>query len=189
MTKYIAVPQPAWSGGPIEVSFDKVEVPDIVGITTVHDDIKYDITSFILKYFYNGRNYQVRVAIPNKYQAKFDVYTELLHGFTNRILSAHHFSDYANQTIMEDISVFIDECKVKEESPFVSVWYMERLARELPGMNEVAQCPVCLNSDTLFINIQHINDKHKWPREAIADWLDSLADEGKINIDFSPWEE
>lgn len=32
--------------------------------------------------------------------------------------------------------------------------------------------------------IMHLNDTHRWTREAIADWLDKEADAGNINIDF-----
>lgn len=71
-------------------------------------------------------------------------------------------------------------------------------ARELPGMEYVpGGCPSddvkkkCANSSKwiLFYVVQHLNDEHKWTREQISDWLDELHDSGKVNLEFSPWED
>lgn len=57
-----------------------------------------------------------------------------------------------------------------------------------PGIarNE-ARCPACdANPYWQLIDavIVHLNDVHRWPRFAIADWLDSLA----IDLTISPEE-
>lgn len=67
----------------------------------------------------------------------------------------------------------------------------ERLNRELaeassqlPGAGQWARCPDCRAIAGLHSVIAHLNDDHKWDRNRIADWLDELADAGRINIDF-----
>lgn len=60
-------------------------------------------------------------------------------------------------------------------------------SEKLPGLyNKVeSPCDCNLASNILKAVIIHLNDRHKWTREAIADWLDELADADKIDIDFS----
>lgn len=63
---------------------------------------------------------------------------------------------------------------------------LQILALTLPGMYTPVDLPCsCPVFDVnLSFAIMHINDFHNWTREQIADWLDELADEGTINIDF-----
>lgn len=42
-----------------------------------------------------------------------------------------------------------------------------------PYMQSRATCPACPLRLTLFIITYHLNDDHRWTREAIADWLES----------------
>lgn len=35
-------------------------------------------------------------------------------------------------------------------------------------------CPSCGESHTAYTMMVHLNDTHKWTREAIASWMDSL---------------
>lgn len=46
----------------------------------------------------------------------------------------------------------------------------------VPALAEFANCPACSlpRKKQLWGLIQHINDEHKWSREAIADWLETL---------------
>lgn len=50
------------------------------------------------------------------------------------------------------------------------------LARNLPGVDYTTFCPglECPLEDSLYGLIMHLNDTHKWTREAIADWLETL---------------
>jgi len=43
-----------------------------------------------------------------------------------------------------------------------------------PVLNETVKCPTCLDSGPLDKIIIGLNDIHKWTREQIADWLESL---------------
>lgn len=48
------------------------------------------------------------------------------------------------------------------------------LAKFLPGVDEVVIHPVTKEKDTVFNIVINLNDCYKWPREDVADWLDSL---------------
>lgn len=53
----------------------------------------------------------------------------------------------------------------------------KELAKAIPGFEamRVDKCPVCDTSDMRLAGaIVHLNDCHKWAREAIADWLETL---------------
>jgi hypothetical protein len=53
----------------------------------------------------------------------------------------------------------------------------ETLKKMLPGLSQNVNCPVDHGEawrDSLWYVIQHLNDRHRWPRESIADWLESL---------------
>lgn len=48
------------------------------------------------------------------------------------------------------------------------------LVDTLPCLVEDATCPVGCNSNWRLIDaVAHLNDDHRWTREAIADWLDA----------------
>lgn len=53
---------------------------------------------------------------------------------------------------------------------------LDRLAELLPALYERVKCPMSCRrgDDELEAVIVHLNDYHKWTREAIADWLDTL---------------
>lgn len=63
-----------------------------------------------------------------------------------------------------------------------------QLSKQLPGVDAVVECPACTVKDSppwekkLWYIIQHLNDQHRWSREAIADFLDELPEE--IDITF-----
>jgi hypothetical protein len=82
-------------------------------------------------------------------------------------------------------------------------------SRQLPGMDHKVKCPLlghkigdhflfdgtkktifCTDKNpvSLWSQVQHLNDEHKWTREQIADWLDELHDSGEVNLEFEPWE-
>lgn len=63
------------------------------------------------------------------------------------------------------------------------------LSKQLPGIHSVVACPAkCKDNNdvvweqTLWHMIQHLNDRHRWSRERIADFLDELPEE--IDITF-----
>lgn len=53
-------------------------------------------------------------------------------------------------------------------------------SNSLPGVNEVVRHPVTGNRRTLARTIINLNDEHRWTREQIADWIETLD----INITF-----
>lgn len=48
------------------------------------------------------------------------------------------------------------------------------MSRRLPGMRELVKHPVEGGFARLYTVIISLNDKHLWPREKIADWLETL---------------
>lgn len=51
----------------------------------------------------------------------------------------------------------------------------DELCRIVPNLRgPTVQCPGCCEQSSLAFIIPHINDEHKWTRERIADWLDTL---------------
>lgn len=50
---------------------------------------------------------------------------------------------------------------------------VEQLERVYRYVKEKARCPACSQAKTLNDAVHHLNDRHKWTREAIADWLES----------------
>lgn len=77
-----------------------------------------------------------------------------------------------------------------DDDPYeILAWYLpdEILAWYLPGLRDISTCPDSEEECSLLIRgsghnlvgrvgslIVHLNDDHKWRREQIADWLDSL---------------
>ena len=41
-------------------------------------------------------------------------------------------------------------------------------------LRQPINCPVCTYSRTIDTTIPHLNDFHRWTREAIADWVSTL---------------
>lgn len=67
-------------------------------------------------------------------------------------------------------------------------------SRKLPGINSPTDypcnCPRFKDvRDPVRDVIMHLNDKERWSREKIADWLDDLQDNQGYNFDFQPWAE
>lgn len=86
--------------------------------------------------------------------------------------------------------------KYEQDEPAVEKFDVEAYSKALPGMNHVVNaqdiqdtCGCAMMGRTLWSYIQHLNDSDRWSRERIADWLDELHDSGKINLEFSPWED
>lgn len=65
----------------------------------------------------------------------------------------------------------------------------ERKARSLVNMipevmGEIVYCPQdgCTSNCSIMDTVMHLNDRHKWKREDIADWLDTLD----VDLRFQP---
>lgn len=53
--------------------------------------------------------------------------------------------------------------------------YNPRVMVVCPALGEVVYDQVCVDRDNSAISlIMHLNDGHKWTREQVADWLDTL---------------
>jgi len=57
---------------------------------------------------------------------------------------------------------------------------VSKLSKLLPTLKSPTKCPQCKIENILERQIIHLNDTHKWTREAIADWLESLD----LDIEF-----
>lgn len=70
--------------------------------------------------------------------------------------------------------------------PAVKMPDVSTMARGLPGMQVEVYSPCFhfVEKQRLYNLIQHLNDKHKWKREKIADWLDKLMDVDGIDLTF-----
>lgn len=52
---------------------------------------------------------------------------------------------------------------------------VDRMMRKIvPGARGATQCPECHDAGPLFTVIVHLNDEHRWTRDKIADWTDTL---------------
>ena len=60
----------------------------------------------------------------------------------------------------------------------------ERQALRLPAMKVWVQVPGKKTRAPMWAVIPYLNDHLKWPRERIADWLDSLHDNGTVDLSF-----
>lgn len=67
-----------------------------------------------------------------------------------------------------------------EDMGFNATMVVGGLSSLVPALKEEISCPECKNVGTLNGIIQHLNDGHKWTRNAIADWLESTD----LNIEF-----
>lgn len=79
---------------------------------------------------------------------------------------------YAQSWLVDDFETY--DLKVPKPDPGFS-----SLANLLPGINEIVKCPCeCERFENGLGKIKeiiiHLNDSHKWTREAIADFLDTL---------------
>jgi hypothetical protein len=72
----------------------------------------------------------------------------------------------------------------------VTAMALDRLERATSGVQTKVACPACLVGrdfhSTVWSRIQHLNDIHRWPREQIADWLDTLDIDLTINLEEEP---
>lgn len=103
--------------------------------------------------------------------------------------------------IKQPVYNFVGTHKAKDDTP----GYLDAIARMLPGAKVLVSCPRCtslietgvrpldftmmIKPNELIEVVMHLNDDHKESRDSIADWIDSLHDDGIINAEFEPWGE
>lgn len=79
-----------------------------------------------------------------------------------------------SQTIEQIINAGLKESDPNHISGHTVTTALEEL---LPGLMTYVQCPDknCPKSpEPIMSLVQHLNDTHRWTREQIADWLESL---------------
>lgn len=106
------------------------------------------------------------------------------------VISTRHFDNAL--TNIKFLSDFLDKNFGKHKDYYHKanqVSEIERMAKQLPGVTSYVDfpCQCWTSKSTLFNVIIHLNDQCKWSREKIADWIDRLHDDGKINAEFQPW--
>lgn len=95
--------------------------------------------------------------------------------------SAQQFAssiEYAATQFKEVLNAMKTEKEIEFESEMCDV-YMD-----LPGADVSLPCPACDMRTDLAGVIISLNDDHKWSREEIADWVDTLHDEGYVDLSF-----
>jgi hypothetical protein len=118
-----------------------------------------------------------------------DIYVVMLYPYENSELYKVAYEMVINakipHTVYNEDTVMIGgdhgEEKILSASPtmYTETAEQDRLLELLPGLKDEVTCPVCKDTEDEFEEmlwdiIQHLNDIHKWTRESIADWLDTL---------------
>lgn len=106
-------------------------------------------------------------------------------------------TDLVSSVNIRMYAVDVRSIEFPQENPAASVGVANELqaeAKKLPGVMRVTVKYPCLNTDicerqgrqaTIYGIIIHLNDEHKWTREQIADWLDSVHDpESGVDLAF-----
>jgi len=64
------------------------------------------------------------------------------------------------------------------------VW--DKMKNQMPEMNQMVECPggfgACWWTSSVWSMVQHLNDSHRWSREAIADWLEESGNNPEFPI-------
>lgn len=104
--------------------------------------------------------------------------------------------------LMELAVNFTEEQKQKVKLSVVQASYLtwsvagpsnprRQIEQACPGLEEHVQAPCDCYAESpedavLSAVIMHLNDKHAWPREQIADWLDDLDVDLSIDLESAP---
>lgn len=98
----------------------------------------------------------------------------------------HHpeLDDKILHTVLDSIRTKLDSKSAidwmvsADSSPYIKQddTPLSKLKDSLPGLRVIMGCPVklCSRKTNVWYLIVHLNDTHKWKREQIADWLDTL---------------
>jgi hypothetical protein len=74
-----------------------------------------------------------------------------------------------------------------------SNWITSTDSKKLPAMDTLVEypcnCQIVSQRDKMWTIVQHLNDRDKWTRNRIADWIDDLHDRGIINAEFESWDD
>lgn len=82
----------------------------------------------------------------------------------------------------------------KAPAKYALTWYeqgvdtsheLQNKSQELPGVNEQVKHPVTGGYTTLARTIINLNDYHKWTREAIADWIETLDIDTTFPVEYT----
>ena len=151
---------------------------------------------FIVSLYHANQKYSVKYTISDQ------LLVELPHGDIAAHLTNEVFFKFIDalgplpEQIKDDVFYRILELLTTGNYPLdmdsASGTSIAKQVDVLPGIDCVVKypcnCPGSFGrrptSDTLKMVIIHLNDHHKWSREKIADWMDKLHDNGKINIEF-----
>lgn len=73
----------------------------------------------------------------------------------------------------------------KPQTGFSSSKVTRSLKNAIPDIQKEVKCPACDRVSTVMSTCIHLNDNHRWKREAIADWTETLD----LDLQFRPVEE
>lgn len=79
---------------------------------------------------------------------------------------------------LEGYQKYVPELQQAKNDYRLSVW-----SQELPGVNELVKNPMTDVLSPLREVIINLNDRHKWTREKIADWIETLDIDTRFKVD------
>jgi len=85
----------------------------------------------------------------------------------------------------EDFYTLIKTLYKVDEFDLDHLWKInaDYLAHEIPGVNGECIHPVNFAKNNIFNTVIDLNDSHKWTREQIADWLETLDNMPKFDLE------
>lgn len=159
---------------------------------TAWDDITLFYRVFQATWTHDGVKCNVYIKVSHDHDAAYDIDKHfIIEALAKDIASNYNYPqaviDYFVQYMLY-VSSTLKTVKTLAPKEDASI---SREAYRLPGMeNMVSPPPVCVCRDwtgkksRIFDLVQHLNDKHVWSREKIADWLDKLMDVDGIDLTF-----
>lgn len=57
-----------------------------------------------------------------------------------------------------------------------------QLRQQWPVLNASACCPECFDGEMALSVVWHLNDQHRWTRERIADWVETLEQRSESSV-------
>lgn len=92
-----------------------------------------------------------------------------------RVIDRNNYKDKLQNLIPNDDALL----------PFVGLYFEvnpESLANDLPGIQEVVEHPINKKRMSLRSAIINLNDNHRWTREKIADWIETLENQSRFKF-------
>jgi hypothetical protein len=158
-------------GGKFEVAFTQEIMADV-------PDFKQIVGYSIVKYIANELDNEIQLMLQS---AKPNVAVKSFTVPDNKIIDMGWANQKPSQT--EGTKTFVSNVwGSNAKEPTV----LAELKKAVPALDQPSQCPIvkeCISRHgTLASIIIHLNDDHKWSRERVADWLETLDVDLKFEV-------